>query len=94
MSIDIKQVNKRETIKLWAILHGKYDEFVHAYSTEDNNLRRYWESMIEPEVQRQCGEYWGENPRLPLHPIGYALMERNGLLPNQQQKKEDEDIAF
>lgn len=94
MSIDMTTINKRETVKLWAILHGKYDEYVRAYSTEDNNLRRYWETMIEPEVQRQCGKDWGENPRLPLHPIGYALMERNGLLPNQPQKKEDEDFVF
>ena len=75
-----RAINIRETIKLWAILHGKYDEYVRAYSSEDNNLRRYWETMIEPEVQRECGTFWGENPRIPLHPIGYALMERNGLL--------------
>jgi len=95
MSFDVKLINKRETVKLWAILHGKYDEYVRAYSSEENNLRRYWETMIEPEVQRQCGKDWGENPRLPLHPIGYALMERNGLLPtNQPQKKNDEDFVF
>lgn len=46
--------------------------------------------MIEPEVQRQCGKDWGENPRLPLHPIGYALMERNGLL----EKPKEENLNF
>lgn len=80
MIFDIKQINKRETVKLWAILHGKYDDYVRAYSNEDNNLRRYWETMIEPEVMRYCGEQWGENPRLTSHPIGGALMTRNGYI--------------
>ena len=75
-----KAINRRESVKLWAVLNGKYDDYVRAYSTEDNNLRRYWETMIEPEVQRQCGKDWGENPRLTSDPIGGALMAKNGLI--------------
>ena len=80
MRFDIKEINKRETIKLWSILYDKYSDFVNAYASEDSPLRRYWQNMIEPEVMRLCGDAWGENPRLPTHPVGHALMKKNGLL--------------
>ena len=75
-----KAINRRESVKLWAVLNGKYDDYVRAYASEKSPLRNYWENVIEPEVQRFCGSSWGENPRLPIHPIGRALMTRNGYI--------------
>jgi hypothetical protein len=49
---------------------------------------------MEPQAMAYSGDSWGKNPRLPTHPVGAALMERNGLLPNQPQKKEDEDFVY
>ena len=73
-------INRRESVKLWAILNGKYDEYVRVYASKNSPLLNYWENVIEPEVQRFCGSAWGENPRLPIHPIGRALMTRNGYI--------------
>ena len=75
-----KAINRRESVKLWAVIFGKYDEYVRVYATKNSPLKNYWANVIEPEVQRYCGEHWGENPRSPLHPIGHELLKRNGLL--------------
>ena len=75
-----KAINRRESVKLWAVLNGKYDDYVRAYASENSPQRNYWENVIEPEVMRFCGEQWGENPRLTSHPIGGALMAKNGLI--------------
>ena len=75
-----KAINRRESVKLWAILNGKYDDYVRAYASEKSPLRNYWENVIEPEVMRYCGEQCGENPRLTIHPIGRALMTRKGYI--------------
>lgn len=75
-----KAVNRQESVKLWAELHGRYSDYVHAYSSKDSKLRRYWENVIVPEVIRFCGQHWGENPQSTLHPIGYQLLKRNGLI--------------
>ena len=75
-----KAINRRESVKLWAVLNGKYDDYVRAYASEKSSLRNYWENVIEPEVMRFCGSSWGENPRLTSHPIGGALMAKNGLI--------------
>ena len=76
----VKAVNRRESVKLWAELHGRYSDYVRAYSSKGSPLHAYWESSVEPEVQNFCGKHWGENPRSTLHPIGAALLKRNGLI--------------
>lgn len=76
----MKAINRRETVKMWAILNGKYSDFVQAYSSKDSQLRRYWENVIEPEAMRFSGAMWGENPRSPLHPVGAALYKLNGII--------------
>ena len=73
-------INKRETVKLYAILLGKYDDYVRAYSSKEGDLRRYWENVIEPEAARFCGNAWGQNPRITTHPVGKALMQKNGYI--------------
>ena len=75
-----KAINRRESVKLWAVLNGKYDDYVRAYASKNSPLRNYWENVIELEVMRYCGSSWGENPRLTSHPIGGALMAKNGLI--------------
>ena len=89
-----RAINIRETIKLYAILLDKYSDYVQAYSAPGSQLHRYWKDVMEPQAMAYSGDSWGRNPRLPTHPVGYALMERNGLLPNQPKKKEDEDFVF
>jgi hypothetical protein len=76
--IDIKAINRRESVKLWAILNGKYDEYVRVYASKNSPLRNYWENVIEPEVQHFCGDAWGYNPRLTTHPIGKAIYTKYG----------------
>ena len=75
-----KAINRRESVKLWAVLNCKYDDYVRAYASEKSSLRNYWENVIEPEVMRFCGSSWGENPRLTTHPVGKALMQKNGYI--------------
>ena len=75
-----KAINRRESVKLWAVLNGKYDDYVRAYSSKESDLRRYWENVIEPEAARFCGNAWGQNPRITTHPVGKALMQKNGYI--------------
>ena len=75
-----KAINRRESVKLWAVLNGKYDDYVRAYSSKEGDLRRYWENVIEPEAARFCGNAWGQNPRITTHPVGKALMQKNGYI--------------
>ena len=77
----IVKINCRESVKLWAILAGKYDDYVKAYcDAAIPSLKQYWKNVIEPEVQHFCGAAWGTNPRLTTHPIGKALMSKNGYI--------------
>jgi hypothetical protein len=36
--------------------------------------------QMEPQAMEYSGDSWGKNPRLPTHPVGAALMRKNGLL--------------
>lgn len=73
-------VNRRETVKLYAILLDKYSDYVQAYSAPGSQLHRYWQDVMEPQARDYSGDSWGRNPRLPTHPVGAALMRKNGLL--------------
>lgn len=75
-----RAINIRETIKIYAILIGKYSDYVQAYSTPGSQLHRYWKDVMEPQAMAYSGDSWGRNPRLPTHPVGAALMRKNGLL--------------
>lgn len=73
-------INRRETVKLYAILIDKYSDYVQAYGTPGSPLHRYWMDVMEPQAMAYSGDAWGSNPRLPTHPVGAALMRKNGLL--------------
>ena len=73
-------INRRETVKLYAVLIGKYSDYVQAYGTPGSPLHRYWKDVMEPQAMAYSGDSWGRNPRLPTHPVGAALMRKNGLL--------------
>lgn len=75
-----RAINIRETIKLYAILLDKYSDYVQAYGTPGSPLHRYWKDVMEPQAMAYSGDSWGMNPRLPTHPVGAALMRKNGLL--------------
>ena len=75
-----KAVNRRETVKLYAVLIDKYSDYVQAYSAPGSQLHRYWQDVMEPQAMAYSGDSWGKNPRLPTHPVGAALMRKNGLI--------------
>lgn len=75
-----RAINIRETIKLYAILLGKYSDYVQAYSAPGSQLHRYWKDVMEPQAMAYSGDSWGKNPRLPTHPVGAALMRKNGII--------------
>jgi len=85
----MKAVNVRETVKMYAIYLGIYDEFVRAYVMTGEGMCRHYcnpglhesfERKVMPELQELCGGQWGENPRSPLHPVGKLLLRKNKLL--------------
>lgn len=75
-----KTINRQETVKLYAILLGKYSDYVQAYGAPGSQLHRYWKDVMEPQAIAYSGDSWGRNPRLPTHPVGAALMRKNRLL--------------
>jgi len=84
-----RAINITETIKLYSILTGRYHDFVTAYLMAGKGRDRHYvnpkfhdffEGQVLPDLQRMCGSMWGDNPRLPTHPVGIALMRKNGLI--------------
>lgn len=82
-------VNVQETVKMYAIYLGIYDEFVRAYvMTGEGKCRHYcnpglhdgFERKVMPALQELCGNRLGENPHSQLHPVGMLLLRKNRLL--------------
>lgn len=76
-----RAINVRETIKLYFIAIGRYNDFVQAYAMElEGNGRCSWHwrnqqlhdstaAQHEPTIMKMCGNWFGFNPNNPAHPM-------------------------
>ncbi|MCQ2096795.1 MAG: hypothetical protein MJY87_02490 [Fibrobacter sp.] len=78
----LERINRMEAIKLYCVVHGRYSEYLRAYSrTQDGRgwasplFHDYFSSQIEFAVQSLCGIWLGRNVNDPQHPVRKLLNE-------------------